>query len=113
MAAFTGSAELTSMEIRMTRRAVLRCLTEHRRDVTTGARNLTVLSQQRILRVSVMVELGNRPDRSPRLGDVAILTRDLQTAVRAPRSLRLLGKDCERSSGCQKRDDRQTEERSQ
>ena len=113
MAAFTGSAELTSMQVRMTRRTVLRCLAEHRRDVTTGARNLAVLSQQRILRVSVMVELGNRPDRFPRLGDVAVLTRDLQIAVRASRSLRLLGRDCKRSDGCRKRDDRQAEECSQ
>jgi hypothetical protein len=109
VATLTGSAELAPMDIRVTRRTVLRCFAEHRSDVATGAGDLAVLSQQWILRVFVVIELGNCTDRSPRLGDMAVLTGGLQIAVRAPRSLLLLGGYHERCAGCY-RDDRQTEE---
>lgn len=101
------------MDIRVTRRAVLRSLAEHGSDVAAGAGNLTVLSQQWILRLFVVVEVGNCPDRSPRLRNVAALTTDVQIAVRAARSLRLLSRNCERSRGGGQGDDRQTDERPQ
>lgn len=53
------------------------------------AGNLAVLAQEWIFRLTVVVELGDRADGFPRFGNVAVLTRDLQIAVRAPCSLRL------------------------
>ena len=113
MTAFTGTAKLPAMDIRVTRRAVLRGFAEHGSDVAAGAGDFTVLSQQWILRVFVVVEVGNCPDRSPRLRNVAVLTADFQIAVRAASSLRLLSGNCERSRGGGQRDDRQTDERPQ
>jgi hypothetical protein len=85
----TGGAELAPMNVRVTERAVLRGFAEYRSDVAAGTGNLPVLAEQRVLCL-VVVELGNRPNRSPRLGNVAVLTRNLEVAMRIARPLHLL-----------------------
>jgi hypothetical protein len=86
----TGSAELTPMNVRVAKRAVLRGFAEHRSHVAAGAGNLPVLAKQWVLRLVVVVELGNCTNGSPRFGDVAVLTCNLEIAVRIASSLNLL-----------------------
>ncbi len=86
----TGGAELAPMNVRMTERAVLRGFAEYRSDVAAGTGNLPVLAEQGVLCLVVVVELGNCPNGSPGLGNVAVLTPNLEVAMRIARPLRLL-----------------------
>ena len=71
---------------------------EDRLDVALDAGHRTVHAAQRIPRL-IMIELRNRADRPPSAGRVAVLTRNVEIAVRTMRAPRSPSLCASRNSG--------------
>ena len=94
--------ELRPVNVRVTIRALLPYIREHRLQMASRARYFLVHPTQRIPR-AVVIEFRNGPNRRPARVRVAILARDRQRSVRTPPRLPLP----RRWHGCAQRKKRQ------
>ena len=77
--------QLTLVNVGVTVLAALPDVGKHRLDVALRARHILVQAPQRVASL-VVIELGDGADRLPALGSVAILTWNIQIAVRTARA---------------------------
>ena len=84
VAALARSAELPSVEVRVAIGALRADIGEHPAYVTGTARHRGVHAAKRIAGLSVVLKLGLGSKRGPACGGVAVLTSNLDRAVRIP-----------------------------